>query len=262
MIPPAAAAAAARMAVGVEAAAMADGWMGEYAPHALAVLVAVLMALVVLAIFGARKGRSRRDAVLMLGPMGGGKTALLLAMQRTEPLPATVTSMAPNEAAIRVAEGKEVPCVDVPGHPRLHALVQAHAPRAYVVVFVIDAADFASRARDVAEALAEALDVAEAQRAPLVVACNKSDRAVASPPSYVKTRLEKELGAVRDAKAQGDGLSAAGEREGARQRRGASASSAGGKFAFDGCGVPVSFVATSARESQVEALLAALAARR
>lgn len=91
----------------------------------------------------------------------------------------------------------------------------------------------------------------------MVVVCNKADRAVASPPAYVRTRLEKELTAVREARGRGDGLAEAGDTSGTR-RRAAAANVPRSKFSFDECEAPVTFVTTSAVQGDTGALRAAL----
>mmetsp|Transcript_13771 Transcript_13771/g.34408 ORF Transcript_13771/g.34408 Transcript_13771/m.34408 type:complete len:272 (-) Transcript_13771:54-869(-) len=207
------------------------------------------------------KSRKRGPSLLLVGPMNAGKTSLLLAMQRSQScangdssalIPDTVTSMEVNETSVAKVDGKTMAVVDIPGHPRLSALVQEYAQRAKIVAFVIDSADFANRAREVAEALVDIVELAREQRARLVIVCNKSDRTIASPPSYVKTRLEKELSRVTSM--EDDGLAAAGDGAGARKRRG-NVTASGAKFTFDD---DVQFVATSAKSAEVSELLSQL----
>ena len=235
------------------------------------ILVCVFLWLVFPGFFGRRgrgfykassKSRKRGPpSLLLVGPMNAGKTSLLLAMQRSQScangdssalIPDTVTSMEVNETSVAKVDGKTMAVVDIPGHPRLSALVQEYAQRAKIVAFVIDSADFANRAREVAEALVDIMELAREQRARLVIVCNKSDRTIASPPSYVKTRLEKELSRVTSM--EDDGLAAAGDGAGARKRRG-NVTASGAKFTFDD---DVQFVATSAKSAEVSELLSQL----
>jgi len=234
-------------------------------------LVVVLLVLLYATGFFGRRGRgfykasSQRKrgppSLLLVGPMNAGKTSLLLAMQRSQScangdssalIPDTVTSMEVNETSVAKVDGKTIAVVDIPGHPRLSALVQEYAQRAKIVAFVIDSADFANRAREVAEALVDIMELAREQRARLVIVCNKSDRTIASPPSYVKTRLEKELSRVTSM--EDDGLAAAGDGAGARKRRG-NVTASGAKFTFDD---DVQFVAASAKSAEVSDLLSQL----
>ena len=116
------------------------------------------------------KSRKRGPpSLLLVGPMNAGKTSLLLAMQRSQScangdssalIPDTVTSMEVNEMSVAKVDGKTMAVVDIPGHPRLSALVQEYAQRAKIVAFVIDSADFANRAREVAEALVDIMELA------------------------------------------------------------------------------------------------------
>ena len=235
---------------------------------ALVVVLLCVFLLYVTGFFGRRrshKASSQRKrgppSLLLVGPMNAGKTSLLLAMQRSQNsangdssalIPDTVTSMEVNETSVAKVDGKTMAVVDIPGHPRLSALVQEYAQRAKIVAFVIDSADFANRAREVAEALVDIMELAREQRARLVIVCNKSDRTIASPPSYVKTRLEKELSRVTSM--EDDGLAAAGDGAGARKRRG-NVTASGAKFTFDD---DVQFVATSAKSAEVSELLSQL----
>lgn len=63
------------------------------------------------------------------------------------------------------------------------------------VVVVIDSLNFSKEAHDVAELLYDLFSDAayHRSRAPLLVACNKQDMALASPKDSIRTSLEKQM---------------------------------------------------------------------
>ena len=108
-------------------------------------------------------GSSSGDCVLITGACGGGKTAMFQTLRSGEVfLDRTVTSMDVNEARIEVrseklGKSKRARLVDLPGHPRLRAKLDRYANGAKAIVFVVDAVDFTSQRRAVAEHLFEIL---------------------------------------------------------------------------------------------------------
>ena len=97
--------------------------------------------------------------MLLLGVCGAGKTALFQTLRSGSPYLTTVTSMEENDATFTV-EGKtrssgvvskKLRVVDLPGHPRVANKLDVHVANARSAVFVLDAVDFASRRREVAE---------------------------------------------------------------------------------------------------------------
>jgi signal recognition particle receptor subunit beta len=96
---------------------------------------------------------------------------------------------------------KKLRVVDLPGHPRVANKLDVHVANARSAVFVLDAVDFASRRREVAERLRDALvTIARAKRRgtpfPVLVACNKSEKIAAHPIAFIKKMLEKEIDAL------------------------------------------------------------------
>tara|TARA_B100000405_G_scaffold286930_1_gene234612 strand:+ start:2082 stop:2933 length:852 start_codon:yes stop_codon:yes gene_type:complete len=150
-------------------------------------------------------GSSSGDCVLITGACGGGKTAMFQTLRSGEVfLDRTVTSMDVNEARIEVrseklGKSKRARLVDLPGHPRLRAKLDRYANGAKAIVFVVDAVDFTSQRRAVAEHLFEILShpAVQKRRCPIMIACNKSEKITAHPADFVRKRLEKEIEALR-----------------------------------------------------------------
>ena len=150
-------------------------------------------------------GSSSGDCVLLTGACGGGKTAMFQTLRSGEVfLDRTVTSMDVNEARIEVrseklGKSKRARLVDLPGHPRLRAKLDRYANGAKAIIFVVDAVDFTSQRRAVAEHLFEILShpVVQKRRCPIMIACNKSEKITAHPADFVRKRLEKEIEALR-----------------------------------------------------------------
>lgn len=195
----------------------------EAQPLGVFVALVVVALTVLLLALRALRGGARGDAVLLVGPCYSGKTALFTAL-RDGAAAKTVTSMEESAAAVSLgAKGEALQLVDLPGHPRLRSKLDAHAPRARCVVFVVDAVDFMSSARATAEQLYELLAHPALRRAKpaLLLAANKSERVTAYSAEFIRKRLEKELeqlrstrGALEDtsAKRGGDvGIGKAGE---------------------------------------------------
>lgn len=179
---------------------------------AVILLVQALFDLLVRVVFGGgrRGGSASSSSVLLLGVCGAGKTALFQTLRSGTPYLTTVTSMEENDATFTV-EGKtrssgvvskKLRVVDLPGHPRVATnKLDVHVANARSAVFVLDAVDFASRRREVAERLRDALvTIARAKRRgtpfPVLVACNKSEKIAAHPIAFIKKMLEKEIDAL------------------------------------------------------------------
>ena len=241
-------------------------------------LCQALFALLVRVAFGdARRGGGHSNgSVLLLGVCGAGKTALFQTLRSGSPYLTTVTSMEANDATI-LMEGKtrksgvvakKLRVVDLPGHPRLGGLLETHVRSARSAVFVIDAVDFASRRREIAERLFHALQtIAKAKgRAartfPIVVACNKSEKITAHPIAFIKSRLEKEMdallrtaGSLAETGSWGDDRKDAANRDDAfaivaRRTKNTNET----PFAFEDANADVSFSAVSVAENDLDEL--------
>jgi signal recognition particle receptor subunit beta len=107
------------------------------------------------------RARRSRDALLLLGLSGCGKTALFSRLSRPPaaappPLQPTVPSMAENVCRLARVGRRPLRCVDLPGHARLRSRLDAFAPSAAGLVFVVDGREvaFLPSSRDAAECAA------------------------------------------------------------------------------------------------------------
>eukprot|EP00270_Netrium_digitus_P002859 TRINITY_DN13227_c0_g1_i4.p1 TRINITY_DN13227_c0_g1~~TRINITY_DN13227_c0_g1_i4.p1 ORF type:complete len:194 (+),score=44.73 TRINITY_DN13227_c0_g1_i4:54-635(+) len=170
---------------------------------AISALLVVLAALFTfLAVSFALRG-SKRDAIVLLGPCGAGKTALYFQLRDGSTHEGTVSSMESNEGRFALFQelekkpkaAKAVHLVDVPGHPRLRAKVEEALGQARALVFVIDALDFMPNLRQNAQFIYDVLrkrTVAQ-RRIPILVACNKTDKVTAHSVDFIRKQLEKEM---------------------------------------------------------------------
>ena len=248
---------------------------------AVILLCQALFALLVRVAFGdARRGGAHSNgSVLLLGVCGAGKTALFQTLRSGSPYLTTVTSMEANDATF-LMEGKtrksgvvakKLRVVDLPGHPRLAGLLETQLKTARSAVFVIDAVDFASRRREIAERLFHALQtIAKAKgRAartfPIVVACNKSEKITAHPIGFIKSRLEKEMdallrtaGSLAETGSKGDHGKDATNRDDAfaivARRPKNKNTNTETPFAFEDANADVSFSAVSVAENDLDEL--------
>lgn len=98
------------------------------------------------------------------------------------------------------SKASPITLVDIPGHPRVRHRFEEYAGSTRGVIFVLDSADFLSQKTDIAEQLFEVFSnaVLAKQRAPVLLACNKSDLgAKAHTIDFVRKRVEKEIEQLR-----------------------------------------------------------------
>ncbi|KAF9819789.1 hypothetical protein IEO21_01880 [Rhodonia placenta] len=208
------------------------------------VIASLSLGIVLLAIFfilTRRRTSARGDAVLLVGPLDAGKTAILS------------TS---NSAVVPLAQ-KTLRIIDIPGHPRIRDQFREHMQDARGIVFVVDASTVARAGPAVAEHLHQVLhaitSLPPSRPTPaLLIVAHKSDllkpTAQATPDQLainrVRTILERELERRRASQAGGVGIEGLGA-EGAESELGGLECSGAGEFKFENWeGGDVSFVGT------------------
>jgi signal recognition particle receptor subunit beta len=173
----------------------------QFASVMFIVFAAVFMSLLTCCL-GIIFGKKKSNTIALVGICGAGKTSLFLQLKNGALNQSTVTSMDANEGRFAFAselsknpKARPVHIVDVPGHPRLRSKVESTLPQCRGVVFVVDAADFLSQLRPCAELLFEVLTTPAIvkKRIPVLVACNKSEKAAAHNVDFMKRQLEKEI---------------------------------------------------------------------
>ncbi|KAK1833549.1 srp receptor beta subunit [Podospora conica] len=179
---------------------------------------------------GGPSSTSHLPSILLLGPSGAGKTALLSHLERRAAAPpsepdaaknTTHTSQSPLSVELSASDDAKFLLIDTPGHAKLRGHALSHlspatskAENLRAVVFVLDAAaiddDVAAAAGylyDVLLALQKRAGSGRGSKAPaavpLLVAANKLDLFTALPAALVKSRLEAELGRIRSTRSRG-----------------------------------------------------------
>lgn len=181
----------------------------------LPVLVAVgvvLVTVILMVLVMRRRSKGKKNSILLMGPLGAGKTTLYLQLKEGSPMNGSVTSMEQNEDTFVPAQGskgdKPVHFVDLPGHPRLIDKFEEYIGGAIGVVFVIDATDFIPHTRTIAEQMYRLLSNQDFynRRIPIMLACNKSDMgAKVHTEHFIEKKLEREIESVRTSHSSLDG---------------------------------------------------------
>ncbi|KAI0093852.1 P-loop containing nucleoside triphosphate hydrolase protein [Irpex rosettiformis] len=187
----------------------------------VSLLLAVLLAV---GFFAVRKrSQSKGSSLLLVGPSGGGKTAILSTLVYKRTL-RTHSSMQTNMASIALPPStKSLRIVDVPGHPRIFDQFREYMPDAKAVAFVVDASTISRNGAVVAEHLHRVLHVLislpPSQSPPaFAIVAHKCDALKASASATaeqlainrVRTVLERELDKRRTSHAGGVGVESLG----------------------------------------------------
>ncbi|EGD75079.1 hypothetical protein PTSG_06735 [Salpingoeca rosetta] len=154
--------------------------------------LAVLGILAVVVVFLLRgKAKAKRDTVLLVGPLGTGKTTLFSLLTTGQAMP-TQTSLKPNEAALELdtSINQSLKVKDIPGHERLRGTYLGEsAASCAACVYVLDSSTVLRGARPVAEFLYDVLASKDMKAMPVLVLCNKQD--VVTAPRKVERIVQK-----------------------------------------------------------------------
>ncbi|KAF6763842.1 signal recognition particle receptor beta subunit-domain-containing protein [Ephemerocybe angulata] len=175
-------------------------------------------------VLGRKKSKSRGNALLLVGPMDSGKTAIFSRLAYAQTLP-THTSLQANASDISLTPSKTIRIIDIPGHPRIRNQFTDHLSSAKAIAFVVDSNSVSRTGPAVAEHLHHILhaltSLPPSQTPPLLtILCNKSDLLKTSTTSgpasslatnRVKTILERELEKRRVAQSASVGVEGLGE---------------------------------------------------
>ena len=230
---------------------------GSDAPTLSLQTVLITLALLLLAalFLFSRRTAARGNKVILLGPVGSGKTGLYLRFRfgRTTP---TVTSMQPTSAVTVIADEqggskRSVLVVDTPGSGRLRGHLFGELAGSAALVCVIDGTALGPHAKEAAQLLYDVLTHESVERSPppLLIAINKCDLPGAVTPSVALKALETEVTRVRLARTtMQDTL------ERSRPLRGIAAGDPDQPFSFDQLGSEVECVACSATKPELAQL--------
>ncbi|KAF2877617.1 signal recognition particle receptor beta subunit-domain-containing protein [Massariosphaeria phaeospora] len=238
-----------------------DSWLtAALAPTpstiALTLFVALVLPILVHLFLYRQAAPTALPTFVLVGPSGGGKTALLTLAERktvaqthtsTAPLaieallpsdvvPASSHYRAPGDPAYERA--RRFLLLDTPGHGKLRhfATTQLINPtNVRGIIFVVDAASVAEEAglneaaeylHDVLLALQKRYTGAPTSKGPkaipVLIAANKLDLFTALPPHLVRIQLERAVSTVRKSRAKGlkdSGVALGGEDDGLDQER-------------------------------------------
>ncbi|XP_071944445.1 signal recognition particle receptor subunit beta-like [Antedon mediterranea] len=173
-------------------------------PVILSIVVAVAVVLLTIVIYKlVARGKGGRNAVLLVGLSGSGKTLLFSRLLFNKGA-STFTSIKENVGSYVTLNKKTINVVDIPGNVRQRQqYLDQYQTQARGLVFVIDSATFQKEVKEVAEYLYNILsDAIIYKMSPkLLVMCNKQDITLSKSSNVIKTQLEKEINTVRKTKA-------------------------------------------------------------
>ncbi|KAJ2026446.1 hypothetical protein GGI06_000157 [Coemansia sp. S85] len=150
--------------------------------------------------------RKRNNAIVVVGPMGAGKTALWTRLRFPDSAtqPETQTSMSVNSAKAHINESKAY-LVDIPGHQKYRLDRDSYLPMARGIIFVVDSACVTETVRTTAELIYDVLANKKVQtnETPMLLLCNKQDDPMALSNTRVKALLEDEIDKLRASRQAG-----------------------------------------------------------
>ncbi|KAJ2456563.1 hypothetical protein GGF42_003193 [Coemansia sp. RSA 2424] len=157
--------------------------------------------------------KKRNNAIVVVGPMGAGKTALWtrLRFPDSKDQPETQTSMSVNAAEVHINESNAY-LVDIPGHQKYRLDRDSYLPMARGIIFVVDSTRAAETVRPTAELIYDVLanNKVQTNETPVLLLCNKQDDPMALSNVRVKALLEDEIDKLRASRQAGlDSLRAA-----------------------------------------------------
>ncbi|KAJ2898745.1 hypothetical protein IWW38_001253 [Coemansia aciculifera] len=150
--------------------------------------------------------KKRNNAIVVVGPVGAGKTALwtLLRYPDSTDQPQTQTSMSVNAAEVHINESNAY-LVDIPGHQKYRLDRDSYLPMARGIIFVVDSARVAETIRPTAELIYDVLanNKVQTNETPLLLLCNKQDEPMALANVRIKALLEDEIDKLRASRQAG-----------------------------------------------------------
>ncbi|KAJ2036591.1 hypothetical protein H4S03_003544 [Coemansia sp. S3946] len=150
--------------------------------------------------------KKRNNAIVLVGPMGAGKTALWTRLRFPDSTsqPETQTSMSVNAAEAHINESNAY-LVDIPGHQKYRLDRDSYLPMARGIIFVVDSTRLSETIRSTAELVYDVLANAKVQtnETPLLLLCNKQDDPLALSNTRVKALLEDEIDKLRASRQAG-----------------------------------------------------------
>ncbi|KAJ2110887.1 hypothetical protein GGI16_000095 [Coemansia sp. S142-1] len=150
--------------------------------------------------------KKRNNAIVLVGPMGAGKTALWTRLRFPDSTsqPETQTSMSVNAAEAHINESNAY-LVDIPGHQKYRLDRDSYLPMARGIIFVVDSTRLSETIRSTAELVYDVLANAKVQtnETPLLLLCNKQDDPLALSNTRVKALLEDEIDKLRTSRQAG-----------------------------------------------------------
>ncbi|KAJ1915131.1 hypothetical protein GGI09_000480 [Coemansia sp. S100] len=150
--------------------------------------------------------KKRNNAIVLVGPMGAGKTALWARLRFPDSTsqPETQTSMSVNAAEAHINESNAY-LVDIPGHQKYRLDRDSYLPMARGIIFVVDSTRLSENIRSTAELVYDVLANAKVQtnETPLLLLCNKQDDPLALSNTRVKALLEDEIDKLRTSRQAG-----------------------------------------------------------